>query len=109
MKRIKLLGIAAVLLFLLGGCGQTDAAVQERNTDISQELTYTGSMDLVYAEKFAVDYYEDGYALITVNQDMQYLLVPEGMEAPEDLAEIRRRLVKLDEAVAAAEATAANN
>ncbi len=87
MKRIKLLGIAAVLLLLLGGCGRTETAAQERNTDISQELTYTGSMDLVYAEKFAVDYYEDGYALITVNQDMQYLLVPEGMEAPEDLAE----------------------
>ena len=87
MKRIKLLGIAAVLLFLLGGCGRTETAAQERNTDISQELTYIGSMDLVYAEKFTVDYYEDGYALITVNQDMQYLLVPEGMEAPEDLAE----------------------
>lgn len=87
MKRIKLLGIATVLLLLLGGCGRTETAAQERNTDISQELTYTGSMDLVYAEKFAVDYYEDGYALITVNQDMQYLLVPEGMEAPEDLAE----------------------
>ena len=87
MKRIKLLGIAAVLLLLLGGCGRTETAAQERNTDISQELTYTGSMDLVYAEKFAVDYYEDGYALITVNQDMQYLLVPEGMEVPEDLAE----------------------
>ena len=87
MKRIKLLGIAAVLLLLPGGCGRTETAAQERNTDISQELTYTGSMDLVYAEKFAVDYYEDGYALITVNQDMQYLLVPEGMEAPEDLAE----------------------
>lgn len=87
MKRIKLLGIATVLLLLLGGCGRTETAAQERNTDISRELTYTGSMDLVYAEKFAVDYYEDGYALITVNQDMQYLLVPEGMEAPEDLAE----------------------
>lgn len=87
MKRIKLLGIATVLLLLSGGCGRTETAAQERNTDISQELTYTGSMDLVYAEKFAVDYYEDGYALITVNQDMQYLLVPEGMEAPEDLAE----------------------
>ena len=87
MKRIKLLGIAAVLLLLLGGCGRTETAAQERDTDISRELTYTGSMDLVYAEKFAVDYYEDGYALITVNQDMQYLLVPEGMEAPEDLAE----------------------
>ena len=82
-----MLGITAVLLLLLGGCGRTETAAQERNTDISQELTYTGSMDLVYAEKFAVDYYEDGYALITVNQDMQYLLVPEGMEAPEDLAE----------------------
>lgn len=87
MKRIKLLGIATVLLLLSGGCGRTETAAQERNTDISQELTYTDSMDLVYAEKFAVDYYEDGYALITVNQDMQYLLVPEGMEAPEDLAE----------------------
>ena len=87
MKRIKLLGIATVLLLLSGGCGRTETAAQERNTDISQELTYTGSMDLVYAEKFAVDYYEDGYALITVNQDMQYLLVPEGMEAPKDLAE----------------------
>ena len=87
MKRIKLLGIATVLLLLSGGCGWTETAAQERNTDISQELTYTGSMDLVYAEKFAVDYYEDGYALITVNQDMQYLLVPKGMEAPEDLAE----------------------
>lgn len=87
MKRIKLLGIATVLLLLSGGCGRTETAAQERNTDISQELTYTGSMDLVYAEKFAVDYYEDGYALITVNQDMQYLLVQEGMEAPEDLAE----------------------
>lgn len=87
MKRIKLLGITAVLLLLLGGCGRTETAAQERNTDISRELTYTGSMDLVYAEKFTVDYYEDGYALITVNQDMQYLLVPEGMEAPEDLAE----------------------
>lgn len=82
-----MLGITAVLLLLLGGCGRTETAAQERNTDISQELTYTGSMDLVYAEKFAVDYYEDGYALITVNQDMQYLLVPEGMEAPEDLVE----------------------
>ena len=87
MKRIKLLGIATVLLLLSGGCGRTETAAQERNTDISQDVTYTGSMDLVYAEKFAVDYYEDGYALITVNQDMQYLLVPEGMEAPEDLAE----------------------
>ena len=82
-----MLGITAVLLLLLGGCGRTETAAQERDTDISRELTYTGSMDLVYAEKFAVDYYEDGYALITVNQDMQYLLAPEGMEAPEDLAE----------------------
>ena len=82
-----MLGITAVLLLLLGGCGRTETAAQERDTDISRELTYTGSMDLVYAEKFAVDYYEGGYALITVNQDMQYLLVPDGLEAPSDLKE----------------------
>ena len=55
------------------------------DTNISEELTYTGSMELTYAKGFAVDYYEKDYALITVAQDSQYLLVPEGGEVPGDL------------------------
>lgn len=41
-------------------------------------LTYDHSMELSYAEEFSVDYYNDGYALITINQEGQFLVVPEG-------------------------------
>ncbi len=48
-------------------------------------LTYDHSMDLPYAEEFTVDYYNDGYALLTIDQEGQFLVVPEGKEAPEGL------------------------
>lgn len=48
-------------------------------------LTYDHSMELSYAEEFSVDYYKDGYALITINQEGQFLVVPEGKKAPEGL------------------------
>lgn len=50
-------------------------------------LNYDHSLELQYADQFAVDYYEDGYALITIVDGGQFLLVPEGKEAPEDLDE----------------------
>lgn len=42
-------------------------------------------MELRYASEFGVDYYENGYKLLTIAQDGRYLVVPEGMEAPPDL------------------------
>lgn len=48
-------------------------------------LTYDHSMELEYATQFAVDYYEDDYAVITIAQEGSYLVVPEGKEAPEGL------------------------
>lgn len=42
-------------------------------------------MELSYAEEFNVDYYNDGYALITIDQEGQFLVVPEGRKAPEGL------------------------
>ena len=42
-------------------------------------------MELSYAKEFNVDYYDDGYALITIDQEGQFLVVPEGKEAPEGL------------------------
>ena len=96
----------AFLLFLpLGGCGSAagqtgkkeisegfkeekeaaDDTLENRNTDISRELSYQGSMELNYAQKFAVDYYQDGYALVSIADDRQYLILPEGKNVPEDL------------------------
>lgn len=42
-------------------------------------------MDLQYADQFSVDYYDGGYALITIADQDQYLLVPEGKQAPQGL------------------------
>ena len=48
-------------------------------------LKYDHSLELQYADQFSVDYYEGGYALITIEGDGQFLLVPEGKDAPEGL------------------------
>lgn len=50
-------------------------------------LKYDHSLELQYADQFAVDYYEGDYALITIEGGDQFLLVPEGKEAPEGLDE----------------------
>ena len=48
-------------------------------------LTYDHSMELSYAENFAVDYYEGGYKLLTtrLNGD-RILIVPKDQQAPKD-------------------------
>lgn len=50
-------------------------------------LKYDHSLELQYADQFSVDYYEGDYALITIVGDGQFLVVPEGKEAPEGLNE----------------------
>ena len=84
MKKAVLLLITAMICLLM----YTPAIyASEGNSDSVSlpGLTYDHSMELSYAEEFQVDYYEDGYALITIEQEGQYLVVPEGKEAPEGL------------------------
>ena len=69
---------------------QTEAAQEEEIEDreIAQEfagMKYDHSLELQYADQFAVDYYEGGYALITIAGGERFLLVPEDKEAPEGL------------------------
>lgn len=89
MKRQRqyILWICVLTALLCVSCGSGTGQAGERDLRISPELTYSGSMDLVCAEKFAVDYYEEGYALVTIAEDGRYLLVPEGQEVPEGLSE----------------------
>lgn len=48
-------------------------------------LTYQSKMDLEYATCFNVYYYDNGFKVISVTDDVDYLLVPEGASAPAKL------------------------
>ena len=70
------------VLCLLAACGQT--AQEETAWTDTQPI---GSMELVYARQFAVDYYADGSALITIAGSDRFLLLrsdavpPAGLDA----------------------------
>lgn len=57
-----------------------------RDTDLGCGWQPTGSLELDYAKRFSVDYYEGGYQLICIADGSRYLVVPEGASAPEGLA-----------------------
>lgn len=49
-------------------------------------LQYESSMELLYAENFQVDYYKDGYIMLTTKMDdRQFLVVPKDQAIPDDL------------------------
>ncbi len=71
----------------LSGCAVGGQADADEDYTPAQSLTYTGSMELKYADQFSVDYYDDIYSLITVSDGSRYLVVPEGADVPSDLDE----------------------
>ena len=88
MRKRGMVLLLSLLLLLTAACSPGEGGADgERNTDISAELEYEDSMELLYAEKFSVDYYTGGFSLVTVNGSERYLVVSEGKESPGDLAE----------------------
>ena len=83
MKKFLICLMTSVILLTLA-CPVQAAEKENTHTEI-KGLTFDHSMELTYAEQFSVDYYKDGYALITIAEEGQFLVVPEGKEAPEDL------------------------
>ena len=84
MKRRSLIQLplfALLLCLLLSGCVQSAPSQQTAWDD----LQFTDSLELTYADQFAVDYYQGGYAKITIGSTDTYLLVPEGATVPEGL------------------------
>lgn len=51
------------------------------------DLKPVGSMELLYADQFSVDYYENGYVLAEIPESGRYLAVPEGAAVPAGLPE----------------------
>ena len=76
MKQIKKIGLWCVLLFAciqISGCGDSQTSWKSGDHEISSELTYEKSMDLDYATEFAVDYYENGFTLISISDGIKQI------------------------------------
>lgn len=100
-KLSKVMIIFIVLSLSLVGCKEkvennkvevgnelsNEEGTQELNTneivDENTGLVYEGELEIKYAEHFSVDYYKDGYKIITDASNRKVLIVPEGKEVPE--------------------------
>lgn len=51
------------------------------------DLALESSLELQYADQFAVDYYTGGYALIHIGDGSEYIVVPEDAPVPDGLAD----------------------
>lgn len=88
-------------LFLMGllwltGCGSPSSDSTENSLVESADQTKAlnwkdmkpvGSMELLYAENFSVDYYEGGFKLLQTMDGTQILVVPEDKEIPQNVDE----------------------
>lgn len=87
-KRIFCCVFWVVPLLMLSGCKGTERGSEIRDISAENgELVYSHSMDLKYAKEFSVDYYEGGYALISVAESDHFLLIPPNGTVPENIAE----------------------
>ena len=100
--------LALCAALVMPGCGSSDSdttsstseAVSESTSDVSAEstsedseseapeidgLTFENETERVYADKFHIYNYEDGYSLIDIPDSGEYLVVPEGEDVPENL------------------------
>ena len=96
-----------------GGSGEQTAAADSRQNEAGSSteaapktetaatasrswnnMSPVSSMDLLYADQFSVDYYENDISLITIEDTDQFLLLPEGMSAPVGLPDSIKILQK---------------
>lgn len=84
-KNIKILITSAIFLLILCGCKKA-SGIPEKPLEIDG-LTFSERAENVYAERFAIDRYEDGYSVIYTMDGSVFLIVPEGKNAPENIDE----------------------
>lgn len=93
-KKVAVL-LAAVCVMSTGNCVFASEAEETAYTQATWEeeipeiegLTYESTMELKYAERFDVHYYNDGYAVIDIYDSAKYLVIPEDMPVPENLSD----------------------
>lgn len=96
MKKIRamLLGILLGLLVILScACSAQEGMKEAGDSKMQKEqldwkkMDIDHSMELQYANQFTVDYYKDGYALVTIKDSGRFFVVPENAPVPSGLEE----------------------
>lgn len=88
MKRRRIGAAALLLAILLTACTPTSEPTEDGAASVEwSDLTLESSLELQYADQFAVDYYTGGYALIHIGDGSEYIVVPEGTPVPDGLAD----------------------
>lgn len=77
--------IAVIILSIVVCAVFTSCKKHNNNKDLGNEWKIKSSMKLKYAKEFQVDYYKDGYKLLTIGNGSKYLLVPEGKKTPKGI------------------------
>jgi len=80
----RILFMCIIIMICICGCaGHSEVRedIAETKTNISENGS-KGHMNLEYATQFDVEYFEDGYALICIEDD-RFVLVPEGAAIPD--------------------------
>lgn len=78
---IALLLTLSLLLSVLSGCGTV-----ESKEGLGNGWEVERSMDLQFATQFSVEYYQDGYKLISLADGSRFLVIPEGAALPKGIA-----------------------
>lgn len=80
IKRCAAFVLAAVMMLLsVCGCG---TAQNDESGGLGNGWKPERSMQLEFAEQFSVDYYADGYKLISLADGSRYLVIPDGLDIP---------------------------
>ncbi len=101
LRSIICLLLAAALVLSLAACGGTPSnSSNAANNDAKDSVpALVKSMELQYATGFSVDYYEQGYKLITVKEGPDiYLVIPEGADSKTTdklISSLGKKVVKL--------------
>ena len=83
-KRVFILLTTILMSVMLACCGSADTQSKQ---DSAFDGHRTGSMELLYADQFHVDFYDDGIAVIEVEDGLKYLVTEDPEALPEWLPE----------------------
>ena len=78
-KKLSILLLFVIMSLILACCGSGDSETANGN---DPEKHLTGTMELMYADQFRVSYYEDGIAIVEVEDGLRYLITEDPDELP---------------------------